>query len=132
MHYTVRLLLAVALVGGGCAGDGESSSDNQLVGTWETPNGYYRIHRTDGTTGTGYSAAGADTDPFGWGTYTFDGDLYKITSGEGTSCGAGTTGTYEVTFSETGDVATFSPVEDACEARIPYLSGELTRHTDEP
>ena len=109
-------------------------ADDPLVGLWRTHGGYYILRAADSTLALGYSAGGADSDPFGWGTYTFDesAGVFTFTSGVGTECGPNVTGTYEAEISQDGEQATFTLVEDPCTLRHNTMSGEQTRISPEP
>ena len=121
-------LLVETLRNGSTPASAEASPD-PLVGLWETYEGYYVLRGDDGSMTLGYTPEGAESDPWGWGTYTFDGHLFTFTSGPGTTCGPGVTGIYEADVSQDGEVVTFTVVSDNCPSERPTrLSGEQTRY----
>jgi hypothetical protein len=76
------------------------------------------------------------TDPFGWGTFTFDGDLLTL-SVDSESCYATglqplaitkLPGTYEAAFTAEGDLE-LSVVEDRCGRRVGDLTGTLVPYS---
>jgi hypothetical protein len=61
--------------------------------------------------------------PFGWGTFTFDGDLLTLsTHPESEVCVA--TGTYEAAFTAEGDLE-LSVAKDPCDGRAEDMTGTL-------
>lgn len=118
---TRKLKCAIAIllmVGSAACGSSESAADTSVqdmyVGTWKTGNGFFSIHGADGTWKVGYTLESAESSPFTWGTYTFDGaTMTSVTDPESAGC-AGVTAVFEVAFEEGGDLVTLTPTDDPC------------------
>jgi hypothetical protein len=120
----IRILISTAVLTLGAAGCGSSSGPNEsLAGTWQIGDGNYAVYRADGTFAVGTTTESAESSPFVWGTYTFDGEIFNVTNApDDVHCKDSTgtfqiTGTYEVELEEGGGAADFTLIEDACTDR---------------
>ena len=131
MWRLTLLVVGMALAVGACGGSEDVGAEDPLVGMWETHHGYYVLRTVDGVHNIGYTPRWAETDPFGWGTYTFDEQdgIFTFTSAAGTHCGADSTGVYEAVITDDGDTVTFTLVEDPCGVRPANMTGEQTRYS---
>ena len=102
------LVVLVALV----AACGGSDTSEQIEGVWENPaNGVYSEFNEDGQYQT---AENPEVEgPFEWGDYTFDGETLTMTAAPDSYC-ADTSATWTVVFSDDGDEASMTFVEDSC------------------
>ncbi|MDJ0663812.1 MAG: hypothetical protein QNJ75_04580 [Acidimicrobiia bacterium] len=116
-------------------------SDDRIVGVWTTSSGYYKHFRSDGTWGIGSSPAGADSNPWVWGTYTFDGNQFtyytdvrsencvmRDTFGDGELHGM--VGVYDVTFSDDGTEQFRTVVDDPCTGRVGQTTPKMVRYQE--
>ena len=88
---------------------------DQIHGTWLLEDyGAYENVAEDGTWGV-WLNADLTGDPFDWGTYTFDGEELTLYNAEGSYC-SGAVAVWTVVFSEDGQQATRTFVEDSCTA----------------
>jgi hypothetical protein len=103
------LVVLVALV----AACGDSDTSEQIEGVWENPaDGVYVEFDEDGQ----YQAAvNPEVEgPFEWGDYTFDGETLTNNAAPDSSNCADTSATWTVVFSDDGDEASLTFVEDSC------------------
>ena len=108
---TLLLMLLVALA----AACGGSDTSEEIEGVWnETTTGVYLEYDEDGQYQVDWTAGFGSS--FEWGTYTFDGEtLTQSTASESPVC-PGTAATWTVVFSDGGDRADWTFVEDSCVA----------------
>ncbi|NIM92232.1 MAG: hypothetical protein GTO18_00745 [Anaerolineales bacterium] len=88
--------------------------EQEIIGVWSNDFSYVR-YSEDGSFSVASTVAWLDTDPVGWGTYTFDGELLIFYADEEEYC-KGKVGRYEIVLSEEGE-AYYTTVEDSCIAR---------------
>jgi len=113
MSRLIRLVtvLAVMFLVAGCT-SGDDAAD-EIHGTWLVEGiGVYTELAEDGTWGVWENAALAG-EPYDWGTYTFDGETFVMTNAEGSECD-GAVATWTVEFSDDGQEARETFVEDSC------------------
>jgi hypothetical protein len=102
--------LAVMFVVAGCTSDDAS---DQIHGTWLLEQySAYEEFAEDGTWGV-WEHADLAGNPYDWGTYTFDGETLVMTNAEGSYC-PGSVATFTVEFSDNGQEARETFVEDTC------------------
>ena len=110
----VVLAVAAAGIWWSAIRDGGTDTD-QIHGTWLWEEyGAYENLAEDGTWGVWFDA-GLQGDPSDWGTYTFDGDRLTYYNAEGSYC-SGAVAAWTVEFSEDGQQATQTFIEDSCTA----------------
>ena len=105
---TLLLVVLVALV----AACGGSDTSEQIGGVWSSADGAYVEYEEDGQ----YQVAENPEveGPFEWGDYTFDGEtLTNNAASDSESC-PNTSVTWTVAFSDEGDQADLTFVEDSC------------------
>lgn len=98
-----------------CGGDDDASSTaaDQIHGTWHwEEQGVYEGMAEDGTWVVSLNADLAG-DPYGWGTYTFDGETFVMTSAADSYCQGGVA-SWTVEFSDNGQESRQTFVEDSC------------------
>ena len=109
----VGLLLIVAT--GGCSSS-EDSSD-VYVGTWVSQGGMYVEFDDDGTFGKGLEVSSIESNPWECGTFTFDGEVVRLTTAEDSSHCTGIDASYGAEPSEDGTFITHTVIDDACRGR---------------
>lgn len=97
-----------------CEGNMAPSPQDLYVGVWRTANGDFLVHREDGTWAQGDTLESAESNPFTWGTNTFDGTTVTGLTDEKSPVCPGVTRVFEISFSEGGNVVTLSPIDDPC------------------
>jgi hypothetical protein len=98
----------------------------ELHGSWLTDVGSTITYLEDGSWEAVYPAFGSE--PFDWGTYTFDGlTLSLFTSPGGMVCRAGQTGIYEAMFTDDGNLS-LKLLDDPCGDRAA-ISGQMIRQS---
>ena len=103
------LLAGLVLVAAACS----SAESEQIEGTWFEPaNGVYVEIGGDGQ----FIVADNEalSDPFEWGDYTFDGETFTMNTASDAAYCPDTSLTSTVVFSDDGDQADFTFVEDSC------------------
>ena len=107
------MLLAVLFVVAGCSSD--DGAADQIHGTWLWEKySAYEEFAEDGTWAVFFNSDLVG-GPHDWGTYTFDGETLVFSNAEDSYCpGAVAIWTYE--FSDNGQEATKTFVEDSCTA----------------
>ena len=105
------MLLAVLFVVAGCSSD--DGAADQIHGTWlwEEYSAYTQLAE-DGTWAV-WTNPDLVGDPHDWGTYTFDGETLVWTNAEGSYC-PDSVATWTVEFSDNGQEARLTFVEDSC------------------
>jgi hypothetical protein len=107
------VLLAVLLLIAGCGSD--DGAADQIHGTWLVEGqGAYTEMAEDGTWGV-WTNADLVGDAYDWGTYTFDGETLVLSNAEGSYCD-GAVASWTVEFSDNGQEARQTFVEDSCTA----------------
>ena len=110
MRKSYLLLLAVlVLVAAACSSD----ASEQIEGTWfESANGVYLELDDDGQ----FKVADNEAldRPFEWGDYTFDGETLTMNNASDAVYCPDTSVTWTVVFSDDGDQADLTFVEDSC------------------
>ena len=122
MRITLCLAFVLLVATSACS----SSESENLHGVWITPteSNYMSFNEDDS-----WSVAQEEsTDPFDWGTFTFDGELLTFsTDPDARICSDGT-GTYDAAFTAEGDLE-LSVVEDPCGGRAGSLPGTLVPYS---
>ena len=110
MRKSYLLLLAVlVLLAAACSSD----ASEQIEGTWlESANGVYVEIGDDGQ----FKVADNEalSDPFEWGDYTFDGETLTMNTASDAVYCPDSSITSTVVFSDDGDQADLTFVEDSC------------------
>jgi hypothetical protein len=102
----------VVLITAGCQ---KTQSVESIYGLWRTHTRFF-LFNEDGTWAVAYTRGQIESNPFDWGTYTFDGKkLTFSTDSEAESC-PGLTGTWKVTFPNESDIV-FKVVDEQCAHR---------------
>ena len=103
------LLIVLAFVAAACSSD----ASEQLEGTWYWSQWDVYIEYTDDGQVSVADNSGLE-NPSEWGEYTFDGETLTVTTApDSTICGD-TSVTWTVEFSDDGDEASYTFVEDSC------------------
>jgi hypothetical protein len=120
--------LVLTLVVGACGSDGSNADPAaELHGEWRTDPGSVISYLEDGSWNAVYAPWGSE--PFEWGTYTFDGDtLTMLTTGGGRVCQEGQKGIYEATFVDEESLRV-SIVEEPCGARREIATSPMVRQS---
>ena len=128
MRAPLSVVVVLAVVCGACGssgGGGDPAAD--LYGEWRTDQGSILSFLEDGSFNTVYPPWGPE--PFGWGTYTFDGEtLTMVTTGGDRGCPEGQTGIYEATF-VADDRLSVSVVEEECGSRREIAASPMIRQS---
>ena len=128
MRAPSRAVVVVVLMFGasGCDGSGGDPAAD-LYGEWRTNPGSIMSFLEDGSFNTVYAPWGPE--PFGWGTYTFDGQtLTLVTTGGDRGCPEGQTGIYEARFTDDNSLS-LSLVEEECGARTEIAASPMIRQS---
>ena len=115
MSLPIRLVtvLAVLFLVAGCTSDDDAADEIHGAWLWERYS-VYEEFAEDGTWGVWSSASAVGNPwPYDWGTYTFDGETLVYTNAEGSFCD-GAVATFTVEFSDNGQEARETFVEDSC------------------
>ena len=92
---------------------GSSGDTDQIHGVWEIP--AFPVYESFDDDGEFVVALSPDlAEPFEWGTYTFDGELLTLNNADDSDFCPGTSVTWMVEFSDDGDAADRTFVEDSC------------------
>ena len=126
MYKSFILLLAVlALFAAACS---SSDASEQIEGTWYwTALTVYMEYADDGTFSV--SPSTDFSNPVESGTYTFDGETLTVTNDPDSMFCVGTTATWTVEFSDDGDEASVTIVENTCSGAIRGADGVWLRQT---
>ena len=110
MRRSSALLLAVlALLAAACSSD----ASEQIEGTWQ--DSFYGVYLELGDDGQFKVGVGeALTHPFEVGDYTFDGETLTMNTASDSQVCPDTSVTWTVVFSDDGDQADLTFVEDSC------------------
>ena len=111
MRKSYLLLLAVlVLVTAACS---SSDASEQIEGMWQDST--YGVYLEIGDDGQYEVSVGeAMTHPFEWGDYTFDGETLTTNTASDSQICPDTSVTWTVVFSDDGDQADLTFVEDSC------------------
>lgn len=109
-----RLTIPVLVVLGFClAACGGSDEADQIHGVWEIS--VFPVYESFDDGGEFVVALSPDlAEPFEWGMYTFDGEFLTLTNADDSDLCPGTSITWTVEFSDDGDEASRTFVEDSC------------------
>ena len=119
----VGLLLMVA--SGGCTSS-EDASD-VYVGTWVSEGGMYAEFHEDGTFSKGLEVSSIESNPWEYGTYSFDGEVLRITTAEASPHCAGIDASYDAEPSEDGTFIAHAVIDDACAGRAADFGKGIQR-----
>ena len=107
---SVLLLVVFAFVAAACSSD----ASEQIEGTWfwSSPWNAYIEYADDGQ----FLVSGSSdfADPIEWGEYTFDGETLTLNNATDSPNCSDTSVTWTVEFSDDGDEASYTFVEDSC------------------
>jgi hypothetical protein len=129
VHKSILVVVSVIAVLG-LSGCGSSAGDpaEAYHGTWKTNEGWYLEFRDDGTFGFGGSVERIATDPLEWGTYTFDGEVLRLTTADDSTYCTGIEAAYEAVPTEDGTFIAQTAIEDECPSRRSDLGRGITRY----
>ena len=122
MHKSSILLLAVlVLIAAAC-----SDASEEIEGTWYwAQTEVYVEYSDDGQISVSYSEDLAS--PIESGTYTFDGETLTVNNGADSRYCASASATWTVEFSDDGDEANMTFVEDSCPDAVRSQNMIVTR-----
>jgi hypothetical protein len=130
MYKSFILLLAVlALLAAACS---SSDASEQIEGTWywSAPAAGIQVYIEYADDGTFSVSPSTDlSNPIESGTYTFDGETLTVTNDPDSMFCADTTVIWTVEFSDDGDEASVTFVEDTCSGAVRGTDGVWLRQT---
>jgi hypothetical protein len=111
------LALTVPLfAGAGCGSSGDAN--DAYLGTWRTEGNMYMEFRDDGTFGKGLGGVSSiESDPWEYGTFTFDGETLRLTTAEDSPHCGGFDAEYRAEPSEDGTFIAHTVINDPCSGR---------------
>ena len=129
MRKSFILLLAVlALLAAACSSD----ASEQIEGTWywSAPEAGIQVYIEYADDGTFSVSPSPDlSNPVESGTYTFDGETLTVIDDPDSRFCADTTATWTVEFSDDGDEASVTIVENTCSGSVRGTDGVWLRQT---
>ena len=114
MTLIVGLLLTA--VSSGCSSS-EDASD-VYVGTWVSEGGMYAEFYDDGTFAKALEMSLLESNPWEYGSFTFDGEVLRLTTAEDSSHCTGIDASYGAVPSEDGTYIAHTVIDDACAGRV--------------
>ena len=121
MRITLCFALVLLVATSACS----SSESEDLYGAWITPGESLHVSfNEDGSWDVGRRAG----QPFGGGTFTFDGELLAFSTDPDNVTCPDKPGTYDAAFTAEGDLE-LNVVEDTCRERARTLTGTLVPYS---
>lgn len=126
----VGLYLALTVPLFAAAGCGSSGDANDAyLGTWRCQGGMYVEFRADGTFGKSlYGVSSIESHPWEYGTFTFDGEILRITTAEDSPHCGGFDAEYRAEPSEDGSFIAHTVIDDACSGRAADFGLGIQRY----
>lgn len=111
----------------GCGSSGDA--DDAYLGTWRSQGGMYMEFRDDGTFGKSIDGVSSiESNPWEYGTYTFDGETLRLTVAEDSAHCGGIDAVYRAEPSEDGSFIAHTVIDDTCSGRAADFGLGIERY----